>query len=51
MFIASVCGTDEDIQCLERQKQVLQECGVVVAESNARAALYAAELLKGACRI
>lgn len=51
VFIASVCGTDEDIQCLERQKQVLQECGVVVAESNARAALYAAELLKGACRI
>lgn len=49
VFVASICGTDEDIQCRRQQKQILQECGVIVAESNARAALYTAELLKGAC--
>lgn len=49
-FVASVCGTDEDFQCRKRQMQILQECGVIVAESNAQAAMYVAELLKGVCR-
>lgn len=45
IFVASICGTDEDIQCRSLQKQTLEACGVVVLESNARATLYAAELL------
>lgn len=49
VFVASVCGTEEDIQCRSRQEATLRDSGVVVAESNAAAALYAAELLKGAC--
>ena len=47
VFVASICGTDEDIQRRDRQRKILEDCGVIVAQSNARAAFYAAELLKG----
>jgi FdrA protein len=40
-FVASVCGTDEDPQGLERQETALREAGVLLAESNARAARLA----------
>jgi succinyl-CoA synthetase alpha subunit len=40
-FVASVCGTDEDPQGLERQEAALREAGVLLAESNARAARLA----------
>ena len=40
-FVASVCGTDEDPQGLERQEAALREAGVLLAESNAAAARLA----------
>jgi succinyl-CoA synthetase alpha subunit len=40
-FVASVCGTDEDPQGLERQESALREAGVLLAESNAAAARLA----------
>jgi FdrA protein len=39
--VASVCGTDEDPQHRARQVAVLESVGVLVEESNARAALLA----------
>lgn len=45
LFVASVCGTDGDPQNLTAQKQKLEEAGVCVCSSNARAALLAAALL------
>jgi len=41
VIVASVCGTDEDPQGLERQEAALREAGVLLAESNARAARLA----------
>jgi FdrA protein len=35
--IASVCGTDGDPQDTKLQKKMLQEAGVVVFETNAKA--------------
>lgn len=46
IFVASICGTDEDIQCRSQQKRILEACGVEVFESNAQAALYVAALLQ-----
>jgi FdrA protein len=40
-FVASVCGTDEDPQGLERQEAALREAGVLLTESNAGAARLA----------
>jgi FdrA protein len=40
-IVASVCGTDEDPQGLERQEKALREAGVLLTESNARAARLA----------
>jgi FdrA protein len=40
-FVASVCGTDEDPQGLERQETALRDAGVLLAESNASAARLA----------
>jgi FdrA protein len=45
-IVASICGTQEDPQELDLQKKLLQEAGVVVFDSNARAALFCGELLK-----
>jgi FdrA protein len=44
--VASVCGTDGDRQGLKRQVKSLQEGGVRVFPSNARATFYCCELLK-----
>ena len=41
VVVASVCGTDEDPQGLERQEAALREVGVLLEESNARAARLA----------
>jgi FdrA protein len=44
-FVASVCGTKEDLQDLVMQIQMLKKSGVVVFESNATAVQYCARLL------
>jgi len=41
VIVASVCGTDEDPQGLERQESALRAAGVLLEESNARAARLA----------
>jgi FdrA protein len=43
--VASVCGTDEDPQGLERQEKALREAGVLLTESNASAARLAGALV------
>jgi FdrA protein len=45
-IVASICGTLEDPQELDLQTKLLQEAGVIVFNSNARAALFCCELLK-----
>ncbi len=45
-LVASVCGTEGDIQELDTQVRMLQEAGVLVFESNARAAHFCSQLLK-----
>lgn len=40
-FIASICGTDEDIQNRRRQKDILSDAGAIIMESNAQAARIA----------
>jgi succinyl-CoA synthetase alpha subunit len=44
--VASVCGTEDDPQDLNFQTSMLREQGVIVFNSNARAALFCAQLLK-----
>jgi len=44
-YVASICGTDEDIQHRQAQKRLLEEANVIVLESNAQAARYAADLV------
>jgi FdrA protein len=46
--VASVCGTATDPQGLERQEATLAEAGVILASSNARAAMVAARIAEGA---
>jgi FdrA protein len=43
--VASICGTDGDPQDLSLQTRMLREQGVIVYNSNARAALFCAQLL------
>ncbi|MCK8058549.1 MULTISPECIES: acyl-CoA synthetase FdrA [unclassified Fusibacter] len=43
--ICSICGTDKDPQDYEASRSVLNEIGVIVAESNAQASMIAKELL------
>jgi succinyl-CoA synthetase alpha subunit len=43
--VASVCGTDGDVQGLEAQKHALVEAGVLVLHSNARAAAFCREVM------
>ena len=44
--VASICGTEGDPQDLNLQTKMLQEAGVIVFRSNARAASFCCELLK-----
>jgi len=43
-FVASVCGTQHDPQSYDAAIRTLQECGVLVEESNARAVRLALKL-------
>ncbi|HEV8489665.1 MAG TPA: acyl-CoA synthetase FdrA [Candidatus Limnocylindrales bacterium] len=43
-FVASVCGTATDPQGLDRQEAALAGAGVILAPSNARAAMVAARI-------
>ncbi len=43
--VASICGTESDPQDISRQREMLENAGVIVFESNARAALFCSELL------
>jgi len=44
-IVASVCGTDEDPQGLERQETALRDAGVLLTESNASAARLAGAIV------
>jgi FdrA protein len=46
-FVASVCGTETDPQGLGHQERTLAEAGVLLASSNARAAMLAAGIVAG----
>jgi FdrA protein len=43
--VASICGTDQDPQGLERQRALLEQAGVRVHHSNAAAARHCGELV------
>lgn len=45
-MVASICGTDGDPQDLNLQTRMLREAGMIVLQSNARAAAFCRELLK-----
>jgi FdrA protein len=45
VIVASVCGTDEDPQGLERQEAALRDAGVLLTESNAAAARLAGAIV------
>jgi succinyl-CoA synthetase alpha subunit len=45
VIVASVCGTDEDPQGIERQEKALREAGVLLTESNASAARLAGAIV------
>lgn len=40
-FVATICGTNEDIQGYEAQKNILENAGVLVMDSNAQASRLA----------
>ena len=44
--VASVCGTDADPQIKKMQTGLLKNAGVLVFQSNARAAAFCSSLLK-----
>lgn len=44
--VASICGTDDDPQDLSLQTRMLQERGVIVFHSNAKAAHFCCDLIK-----
>lgn len=46
-FVAYVCGTEKDIQSLTAQEAKLEEEGVILARSNAKAARLAAAIIGG----
>jgi FdrA protein len=46
-LVASVCGTEGDPQGYGAQRKVLEDAGVLVASSNAEAAVWAAKIVKG----
>ncbi len=45
--VASICGTDNDLQDLHMQKKLLIECGVTVFSSNVLATKHCVDLLRG----
>lgn len=45
-FVASVCGTEQDIQKRSQQAEKLKEAGVIVMPTNAQAARIAMKLLE-----
>ncbi len=45
-IVAYVCGTDKDYQDLKQSEDRLKDIGVIVAQTNAHAAIIAGELLK-----
>lgn len=45
VFIASVCGCEDDLQCYSKQVKQLESAGVIVAQSNAIAAQIANSLI------
>ncbi|MCD6364050.1 MAG: acyl-CoA synthetase FdrA [Synergistetes bacterium] len=49
VFVASVCGTEEDPQVLSDQVKKLEDAGVIVLSSNARSARFIAKLMEGRC--
>ena len=44
--VASVCGTDSDLQNIEKQESMLRDAGVLVCPTNYRAALLAGEMIR-----
>ena len=44
--VASICGTESDPQDPSQQRELLENAGVIVFQSNARAAIFCCELLK-----
>lgn len=47
VIVASVTGTDQDPQNLDHQRKILERAGVVVAPSNAAAAQWVVNWMKG----
>ena len=48
VVVASICGTAGDPQGLRRQTELLDEAGVLVFHTNARASTFCRELLQAA---
>ncbi len=46
-MVASICGTDQDPQGMSQQKQLLEQAGVIVFSSNAKAAEFCCQLIGG----
>lgn len=46
IFIASVLGTTADLQDLRKQQRQLEEAGVIVCQTNYRAAVLAGEIIR-----
>lgn len=46
LFVASVCGTEEDIQVYSSQVEKLEEAGVIVLETNAQATSFVTRLIE-----
>ncbi|MGF7060502.1 acyl-CoA synthetase FdrA [Brassicibacter mesophilus] len=46
IFIASICGTEEDFQVYSSQVEKLKDAGVIVLDTNAEATFTAIEILK-----
>jgi FdrA protein len=47
-IVASICGTEGDLQDLKLQTKLMKECGVVVFRSNAQATYYCVQALREA---
>ncbi|HSR13400.1 MAG TPA: hypothetical protein VLS90_18280, partial [Thermodesulfobacteriota bacterium] len=45
VFLASICGTDEDPQNKPEQARLLREAGILLCRSNAQAAIAAARII------
>ena len=44
--IASICGTEDDAQDLNRQTQIIEDAGALVFPSSAQAVRFSAQLAK-----